>query len=53
MENRRVEIDLSIYETRLKNEYPFLQDTQIKEFISYWNDFLQDYYFLFMEENDF
>ena len=50
MESRRLEIDLSIYEEKLKNEYPFLEDTQIKEFISYWNDFLQEYYFLIIDK---
>jgi hypothetical protein len=50
MESRRIEIDLEKYKTELKNEYPFLEDKIINEFILYWNDFLQEYYFLFIEK---
>lgn len=49
MESKVLELDLSIYEEKLKNEYPFLEDTQIKEFISYWSDFLIEYYFAIID----
>lgn len=53
MESRRLEIDLEKYQNYLKEVYPLLDENIIKEFILYWNDFLQDYYFLFMEKNNF
>lgn len=53
MENRRVEIDIEKYQNYLKEAYPFLDENIIKEFVLYWNDFLQDYYFLFMQEDNF
>jgi len=49
MENRRVEIDIEKYQNYLKEAYPLLDENIINEFILYWNDFLQDYYFFFME----
>lgn len=47
----RVEIDLERYQNYLKEVYPLLDDDIIKEFILYWNEFLQEYYFLFMEKD--
>ncbi len=52
MENFRVEIDIEKYQNYLKETYPLLDENIIKEFILYWNDFLQDYYFLCIE-NEF
>lgn len=53
MESRRVEIDLEKYQNYLKEVYPLLDENIIKEFILYWSDFLQDYYFLFMINDDY
>lgn len=50
MESKRVEIDIEKYQNYLKEAYPLLDDKIINEFILYWNDFLQDYYFLVIEK---
>lgn len=51
MESKRVEIDIEKYQNYLKEAYPLLDENIIKEFIFYWNDFLQEYYFLAIEKD--
>lgn len=53
MESKRVEIDLEKYQNYLKEVYPLLDENHIEEFIFYWNDYLQEYYFLFMLNDNY